>query len=75
MRTMNLKVGDLIYLSADQIVDRGSRDVGLLTKYDERFDMFSIRWSRPNLHEEQWAAKVIEQTIKKGYFKHIPAQE
>jgi len=47
----------------------------LLTKYDERFDMFSIQWSRPNLYEEQWAGKVIEQTIKKGYFKYISASE
>ena len=75
---MNLKVGDLIYLSTDQLIDitlRGQRDIGLLYKYDEQFDMFSIQWSRPNLYEEQWARKVIEQTIRKGYFKHIPVQE
>ena len=75
---MNLKVGDLIYLSSDQLIDiplRGRRDIGLLYEYDERFDMFSIQWSRPNLYEEQWARKVIEQTIEKGYFKHISSSE
>ncbi len=76
-RTMNLKlkVGDLIYLSTDQLIDsplRGTKDIGLLYEYDEQFDMFSIQWSRPNLYEEQWATKVIEQTIRKGYFKHVP---
>ena len=75
---MNLKVGDLICLSSDQLIDstlRGARDIGLLYKYDEQFDMFSIQWTRPNLYEEQWQRKVIEQTIKKGYFKHISSSE
>ena len=74
-RKMKIKVGDLIYLSSDQLIDstlRGQRDIGLLYKYDEQFDMFSIQWTRPNLYEEQWATKVIEQTIRKGYFKHVP---
>ena len=75
---MEIKVGDLIYLSSDQLIDstlRGTRDIGLLYKYDEQFDMFSIQWSRPNLYEEQWQTIVIEQTIEKGYFKHVPVQE
>ena len=75
---MKIKVGDLIYLSSDQLIDstlRGTRDIGLLYEYDEQFDMFSIQWTRPNLYEEQWARKVIEETIEKGYFKHVPAQE